>query len=122
MRVSFTPLVGPQCSELHPPARQRLALQGPRWGIAPPQAFPPSFINVAVALWHAAMRAHDSLPAKLPWDVWALHILPCLAHDDFEKQRPSMFAIGNTKLLSQAAAGSGRKSRRLAAKRGADPR
>ena len=89
MRVSFTPLVGPQCSELQLPPRQRLALQGPRWGVAPPQAFPPSFINTAVALWHAAMHAHDSLPAKLPWDVWALHILPCLAHDDFEKQRPA---------------------------------
>ena len=89
MRVSFTPLVGQACSELHPSPGQRLALQGPRWGAAPPQAFPPSFINVAVTLWHAAMRAHDSLPAKLPWDVWSLHILPCLAHDAFEKQGPA---------------------------------
>ena len=88
MRVSFTPLVGQACS-VHPSPGQRLALQGPRWGAAPPQAFPPSFINVAATLWHAAMRAHDSLPAKLPWDVWSLHILPCLAHDAFEKQGPA---------------------------------
>merc|ERR1719506_3151873 len=73
MRVSFTPLVGQACSEPHPSPGQRLALQGPRWGAAPPQAFPPSFINVAVT----------------PWDVWSLHILPCLAHDAFEKQGPA---------------------------------
>ena len=89
MRVSFTPLVGQASSELRPAPGQRLALQGPRWGAAPPQAFPPSFIAVALTLWHAAMRAHDSLPAKLPWDVWSLHILPCLAHDAFEKQGPA---------------------------------
>ena len=86
MRVSFTPLVGQASSELRPAPGQRLALQGPRWGAAPPQAFPPSFIAEELTQWHAAMRAHDSLPAKLPWDVWSLHILPCLAHDAFEKQ------------------------------------
>jgi len=82
MRVSFAPL---QPAEAPAKAGECLVLRGPVWGADRPLCFPPTFVHVAAVLWLATMRDPDSLPAKLPWEVWALHVLPFLEHDAFEQ-------------------------------------
>lgn len=82
MRVSFAPL---QPAESPAKAGDGLVLRGPVWGADRPLCFPPAFVHVATVLWLATMRDPDSLPAKLPWEVWALHVLPFLGYDAFEQ-------------------------------------
>ena len=93
MRVSFSPLLRerhlsePNASDdVTADALEPIALLGPRWGDAHPSAFPESFVHTVALLALATTRDPKSPCAKLPWDVWAVHILPFLAHDAFEHE------------------------------------
>jgi protein-L-isoaspartate O-methyltransferase len=94
LRVSFSPLLR-ELRELRDVAHDVLAepheplvLRAPVWGSSVPAAFPPSFLHTAAILFLGVTRDVGSLCAKIPWDLWTMHVLPHVPHDAFEPDEP----------------------------------
>lgn len=64
-----------------------IILRGPRWGEWPVHMFPTNFIRV-VSLLVWMCKQPQSLPGRLPWEIWATFVLPHLPFDCFEEKVP----------------------------------
>ena len=91
LRVSFSPLLRESRDVAHDvlaEPHEPLVLRAPAWGSSVPAAFPPSFLHTAAILFLGVTRDVDSLCAKIPWDLWMMHVLPHVPHDAFEPPEP----------------------------------